>query len=64
MNPSSAPEQNESKRFIEFPEAMVRRRSGQKVPQAGNFIEIETLAQVFFCEFCEIFINIFIEHLR
>ena len=64
MNPSSASEQHENKNFIEFPEAIVRRRSGQKVPQAGNFIKIETLALVFSCEFCEIFINIFIEHLR
>ena len=64
MNPSSASEQHENKRFIEFPEAIVRRRSGQKVPQAGNFVKIETLALVFSCEFCEIFINIFIEHLR
>ena len=64
MNPSSASEQHENKRFIEFPEAIVRRRSGQKVPQAGNFVKIETLALVFSCEFCEISINIFIEHLR
>ena len=64
MNPSSASEQHENKRFIEFPEAIVRRRSGQKVPQAGNFVKIETLALVFSCEFCEILINIFIEHLR
>ena len=34
-------------------------------PQAYNFIKKETLAQVFFCEFCEIFKNIFFtEHLR
>ena len=52
MNPSSASEQHGRKRFIEFPEAIVRKRSGQKVPQAGNFIKIETLAQLFFCEFC------------
>ena len=30
-----------------------------------NFIKIETLGQVFFCEFCKIFKNtFFIEHLR
>ena len=29
-----------------------------------NFIKNETLAQVFSCEFCEIFKNTFIEHLR
>ena len=34
-------------------------------PQACNFIKKETLAQVFFCEFCEIFKNTFFtEHLR
>ena len=33
-------------------------------PQARNFIQKETLAQVFSCEFCEIFKNIFFtEHL-
>ena len=33
-------------------------------PQACNFIKKETLAQVFSCEFCEIFKNtFFIEHL-
>ena len=33
--------------------------------QACNFIERETLAQVFCCEFCEIFKNTFLtEHLR
>ena len=33
--------------------------------QACNFIKEETLAQVFFCEFCEISKNtFFIEHLR
>ena len=33
-------------------------------PEACNFIKKETLAQVFSCEFCEIFKNtIFIEHL-
>ena len=32
-------------------------------PDAYNFIEKETLAQVFFCEFCEIFKNkFFTEH--
>ena len=32
--------------------------------EAWNFIEKDTLAQVFFCEFCEIFkINIFAQHL-
>ena len=34
-------------------------------PKACNFIKKETLAQVFFCEFCEIFKNTFFtEHLR
>ena len=34
-------------------------------PQACNFIKKETLAQVFSCEFCEIFKNTFFtEHLR
>ena len=34
-------------------------------PQASNFINKETLAQVFSCEFCEIFKNTFFtEHLR
>ena len=28
-------------------------------PQAGNFMKKETLAQVFSCEFCEFFKNIF-----
>ena len=33
--------------------------------KACNFIKKETLAQVFSCEFCEIFKNIyFLEHLR
>ena len=33
--------------------------------KAGNFIKNETLAQMFFCEFCEIFKNTFFtEHLR
>ena len=33
-------------------------------PQACNFIKKETLAQVFSCEFCEIFENnLFTEHL-
>ena len=33
-------------------------------PQACNFIKRETLAQVFSCEFCEIFKNIYFqEHL-
>ena len=37
----------------------------KKGVQACNFIKKETLAQVFSCEFCEIFKNIyFIEHLR
>ena len=36
----------------------------KKRPQACNFIETETLVQVFSCEFCEIFKNIFLtEHL-
>ena len=30
--------------------------------QACNFIKKETLAQVFFCEFCEIFKNIFLQN--
>ena len=35
------------------------------LPQIRNFIKKETLAQVFSCEFCEIFQNIFFtEHLR
>ena len=35
------------------------------MPEACNFIKKETLAQVFSCEFWEIFKNIFfIEHLR
>ena len=35
------------------------------MPKACNFIKKETLAQVFSCEFREIFKNIFfIEHLR
>ena len=35
-----------------------------KWPQACNFIKKETLAQVFSCEFCEIFKNTFFtEHL-
>ena len=34
-------------------------------PEACNFIKKETLAQVFSCEFCEIFKNnFFTEHLR
>ena len=34
-------------------------------PKACNFIKKETLAQVFTCEFCEIFNNnFFTEHLR
>ena len=34
-------------------------------PKACNFIKKETLAQVFFCEFCEISRNIFsTEHLQ
>ena len=34
-------------------------------PQACNFIKKETVAQVFSCEFCEIFKNTFFtEHLR
>ena len=34
------------------------------MPQACNFIKKETLAQVFFCEFCEISKNTFFtEHL-
>ena len=33
-------------------------------PQAGNFIKKEALAQMFFCEFCEISKNTFFtEHL-
>ena len=31
----------------------------KKRPQACSFIEIETLAQVLSCEFCEIFKNTF-----
>ena len=30
-------------------------------PEACNFIQIETLAQVFYCEFCEISKNIFLQ---
>ena len=38
--------------------------NGQKQPEACNFIKKETLAQVFFCEFCEISKNTFFtEHL-
>ena len=34
-------------------------------PEACNFIKIETLAQVFPCEFCEISLNTFFtKHLR
>ena len=29
------------------------------MPEACNFIKKDTLAQVFFCEFCEIFKNTF-----
>ena len=47
MNPSSASEQHGRKRFIEFAEAIVRKRSGQKVPQAGNFIKIDSGTVVF-----------------
>ena len=37
----------------------------RKQPEACNFIKKETLAQVFSCEFCEIFKNTFLtEHLR
>ena len=59
------------------PEVFCEKRCSQKfrkihrktpvspVPQACNFIKKETLAQVFSCEFCEIFKNtIFTEHLR
>ena len=39
-------------------------RSSHQRPQACNFIKKETLAQVFSCEFCEIFYNTFFtEHL-
>ena len=35
------------------------------LPEACNFIKKESLAQVFFCEFCKIFKNTsFTEHLR
>ena len=36
----------------------------QVTGEASNFIKIETLTQVFYCEFCKIFKNIFfMEHL-
>ena len=36
-----------------------------KLQTAGNFIKKEALAQVFFFQFCEMFMNIFfIEHIR
>ena len=35
------------------------------LPEACNFIKKDTLTQVFFCEFCEIFKNTFFtEHLQ
>ena len=38
---------------------------GSKVACQCNFIKKETLAQVFYCKFCEIFKNTFVtEHLR
>ena len=33
----------------------------ESVPQACNFIKKETLTQVFFCEFCEISKNTFLQ---
>ena len=44
---------------IRIPEAVVRTCSVKKLPEACNFIKKETLAQVFSCEFCEIFKNTF-----
>ena len=39
--------------------------TGKQKASAFNFIKIETLAQIFSCEFCEIFKNIFFtENLR
>ena len=34
-------------------------RTIKKVLKSGNFFKKETLVQVFFCEFCEIFMNTF-----
>ena len=53
--------------YIIFSEAATRSVLKTPVPesQACNFIKKETMAQVFSCEFCEIFEStIFKEHLR
>ena len=43
----------------------MQKQPPELLSQAFNFIKKETLAQVFSCEFCEIFKNTFFtEHLR
>ena len=45
------------------PEMFCKKRC-KKSPEACNFVKKETLAQIFSCEFCEVFRNTFFtEHL-
>ena len=50
--------------WVEGVERSLKNSLSLPLPQACNFIKKETLAQVFSCEFCEVFKNtIFTEHL-
>ena len=46
-------------KFVKRKPPQLRKKIIQKKPEAWNFINKETLAQVFSCEFCEISKNAF-----